>query len=44
MANHMETNHDVFCSVVVDEEYLTPPPDRGTRYHVSKGVDGKSFD
>ncbi len=44
LPKHMETKHGVYCSKVVEEEYLTPPPDGGMWYHVSKQADGKSFD
>ncbi len=39
----MKTQHGIYCSMVVPEEYLTPP-DGGRRYRVSKRLDGKTFE
>ncbi len=44
LPKHIECKHGVYCSEVVEEEYLTPPPGGGTRYRASKQADGKSFD
>ena len=40
LERHMETQHGIYCSSVVPEEYLQPP-DGGKRYRLSKSVDGK---
>ncbi len=40
LEGYMETQHSVYCSSIVPEEYLQPP-DMGTRYRVSRSVDRK---
>ena len=43
LEGHMETQHGVYCSSVVPEEYLQPP-DGGKRYRASKSLaDGKYY-